>query len=385
VTCVWGALYSLASWILLYVMRSPAHEDVIMYYTAAQLGVRHGWAAMYDQALFRSVSPVVAHLVDLPAPFASPPLLAWLFAPLTVFPEPIAYVLWTLLSLAAIVLAWHIAAPYAGLAKLTLLLLTLGLWPVLLSLWLAQPTAILILLVAAAWWFASRDRALAAGAALAVATMLKPQDVLLVPVALLVAGRYRVVWSWALGCAVLASAAVIGLGPSGLSGWWYAIKEVQGLPVDTNYTLSHLLGAGPLTYVLWAVQAVAALVIIWRRRGELEIVFAAGLLGTAAAATYFHEYDYVNLVLAGWLVLRTSPPIWHRLWLLAGVLTMQLLDYERDAVQPLTWHTPQLVFDAAWLGILLFSSYPASRAWLLRLSGRPRPALQTSESADTGA
>jgi hypothetical protein len=128
------------------------------------------------------------------------------------------------------------------------------------------------------------------------------------------------------------------------------------------------------------------LVIVWWRRSELEIVFAVGLLGTAVTATYFHEYDYTNLVLAAWLVLRTSPPVWHRLWLLVGVLTMQLMDYERDAVQPVTWHTPQLIWDAAWLGILLITSYPASRAWLLRLSGRPpRTVLQTSETAETGS
>jgi hypothetical protein len=386
VTSAWAALYTIASWISLYVLRTPAHEDTLMYYSAAKLGLRHGWAAMYDLALFRSVSPAVARLVDLPAPFASPPLLAWLFIPLTVFPEPVAYVIWILLSVGALVVAWYIAAPYTGLAKLSLLLLAIGLWPVFVVLYLGQPNTILLALVAVAWWFTSRDRPLAAGAALAVATMLKPQDVLLVPVALLIAGRYRVVWSWAAGCAAIGMVTMIALGPSGLLGWWHTLKVVQGLALDTNYTLSHLLGTGPLTYFIWAIQGAAALVIVWWRRNELEIVFAVGLLGTAATASYFHEYDYTNLVLAAWLVLRTSPPLWHRLWLLVGVVTMQLMDYERDAVQPVTWHTPQLIWDAVWLGILLISSYPASRAWLMRLGGRPpRTVLQTSETADTGS
>jgi hypothetical protein len=384
----WAAVYNTASWISTYVVRSPAHEDVLMYYTAAQLGLRHGWAAMYDEALFRSVSPAVARIVDLPAPFASPPLLAWLFAPLTVFPEPVAYVLWTLLSLAALALAWHIAAPYTGAAKIALLLLAVGLWPVWVSFYLGQPTTLLLALVAAGWWFSSRERPLLAGAALAVATVLKPQDVLLVPVALLIAGRYRAVSSWAVGCAVLGVATLFALGPTGLVGWWHAIQQVRGLPVDTDYTLSHLLGTGPLTYLLWALQGAAALAIVWWRRRELEIVFAAGLLGTAAAASYFHEYDYTILVLAAWLVLRTSPPLWHRLWLLAGVLTMQLMDYERDAMTPITWHTPQLIWDAAWLGILLITSYPATRAWLMRADARPHrtasPAVESGEAGQPG-
>jgi hypothetical protein len=362
----WAALYSVASWIGTYVLRSPVHEDTLMYYTAAEVGLRHGWPAMYDQALFRSVSPVVARIVDIPAPFASPPLLAWVFVPFTALPEPVAYVLWTLLSVAALVLAWHVAAPYTGLAKLTLLLVAIGLWPVWVSFYLGQPIAILMALVAASWWFGSNDRPLAAGAALALATMLKPQDVLLVPVALLIAGHYRIVWSWVAGCAAIGLATVIALGPSGLIGWWHAIKVVQGLHLDTDYTLAHLLGTGPLAYLLWALQGATALLVAWWRRRELEIVFAAALLGTAAAASYFHEYDYCVLVLAAWLVLRTSPPLWHRLWLLVGVLTMQLMDYDRDAVQPVTWHTPQLIFDAVWLGILLIYSYRASRAWLAR-------------------
>jgi Glycosyltransferase family 87 len=366
VTSAWAALYSVVSWIGTYLLRSPVHEDTLMYYTAAQVGLRHGWSAIYDQALFRSVSPVVARIVDIPAPFASPPLLAWVFVPFTALPEPVAYVLWTLLSVAALVLAWHVAAPYTGLAKLTLLLVAIGLWPVWVSFYLGQPIAILMALVAAGWWFSSNDRPLAAGAALALATMLKPQDVLLVPVALLIAGRYRIVWSWVAGCAAIGLATVIALGPSGLIGWWHAIKVVQGLHLDTDYTLAHLLGTGPLAYLLWALQGATALLVAWWRRRELEIVFAAALLGTAAAASYFHEYDYCVLVLAAWLVLRTSPPLWHRLWLLVGVLTMQLMDYDRDAVQPVTWHTPQLIFDAVWLGILLIYSYRAGRAWLAR-------------------
>jgi hypothetical protein len=78
-------------------------------------------------------------------------------------------------------------------------------------------------------------------------------------------------------------------------------------------------------------------------------------------------------VLAAWLVLRTSPQIWHRLWLLVGVLTMQLMDYDGEALRPVTWHTPQLIWDAAWLGILLISSYSAGKALLVRLDAHSRP------------
>jgi len=100
----WAALYSIGRWLLLFAL-GPVHEDVLMYYAAAQVGIRHGWSAIYNQALFGSVSPAAAEIVELHRPFASPPLLAWLFAPLTVFPEPVAFAVWTALSLVALVLA----------------------------------------------------------------------------------------------------------------------------------------------------------------------------------------------------------------------------------------------------------------------------------------
>lgn len=58
-------------------------------------------------------------------------LRAWLFLPLTLFSEPVADALWTVLFLAALGWVWYIAAPYTGLAKITLLLLAVAMWLVL--------------------------------------------------------------------------------------------------------------------------------------------------------------------------------------------------------------------------------------------------------------
>ncbi|TMF70275.1 MAG: hypothetical protein E6I17_04535 [Chloroflexi bacterium] len=188
-----------------------------------------------------------------------------------------------------------------------------------------------------------------------MATFLKPQAVILVPVALLVGGRYRVVAAWAVGGAALAALTVASLGSTGLTEWWHVVKVVQGLPLDTMFTLAGATGAGPLTYLMWGLQGAIALLIAWRRRREVEIVFAVGILGTVATATYFHNSDYCILLLPAWLVLRTSPPIWHRVWLLIGVVPMQLL------LTPLL-AGPQLVWDAGWLAILAVESLPAFNA-----------------------
>jgi len=360
----WAAVYSIGRWIILFAS-GPVHEDVLMYYVAAETGLRYGWSHIYDQSMFRSAGtsfPAVAQVLDSHRPFASSPLLAWMFAPLTAFPEPIVYALWTLLSLGALVLAWRIASPYAGLARFTLLLLAIGLWPVLLAFYFGQPTLIVLALVASAWWLCNKSKPVAAGGALALATLLKPQVVVLIPAALLFSGRYRAAGSWIIGCAILGLATALTLGTSGLFDWWHAVKEVQSLPVDTEYTLAHFFGTGPLTYGLWSIEGLTSLLIAWWRRRELEIVFASGLLGTAATASYFHDADYAILVLAALLVLRTSPPKWHRLWLLAGVIAMQLMTYGAEPRGPI-WdfatHASQLIWDGTWLGILAAGAFGA--------------------------
>ena len=346
VAAAWGALYSAARWIVYFAI-NPVHEDVRIDYVAAQAGLRYGWSTIYDLATLRALSagfPKGETGLDASATYISPPLLAWLFVPLTAMSVPLAYVIWTLVSLAALVWAWHIAAPYRGLAKLTLLLLALALWPVMQSLYYGQPTILLLGLVATAWWLLAGNRPIAAGVALAIATGLKPQTVILVPLALLVSGRYRVFASWAAGSVLFAAAGIAALGPNGLVSFWNTLKYVQTDPSHTYFTIAYLISFGPLAYTLLALQGIAALAIAWRRRSDLDIVFAAGLLGSITIGVHLHQWDYSELVLAAWLVLRTSPPLWHRLFLLIGVATMQLASIG-DPV-------PQLLWNAAWLAIL---------------------------------
>jgi len=369
----WGAVYDFGRWIVAFVT-FPAHEDVRIYYVAAEAGLRYGWSTIYDIPTLRSLSSGFAGgqtNIDSSATYISPPLLAWLFAPLTAFPEPVAYALWAAVSLAALVWMWHISAPYAGLARFTTLLLAVALWPVLDAFYRGQPVIVLLALVAAAWWLTAHDRPLTAGIALAFATALKPQVVYLVPLALLVSGRYRVVLGWAATCVVLAIAFIVSLGQSGLQTWWQTFQLVESNAEHAYFTLAYLFGFGLVTYSLLAILGVAAMAVAWKRRSDVDIVFATGLLGSLAVSVHLHLYDYTTLVLAAWLVLRTSPPLWHRLWLLVGVVTMQALALGLPA--------PQLIWDAGWLAILIFSSFFGSGA----SAPATRPAIASDARAGT--
>lgn len=361
-----GALYSAARWIYFYVV-FPIHEDVRIDYVAAEAGLRFGWSKIYDFTTLRDLSlafPAADRSIDATATYISPPLIAWLFVPLTLVPEPVAYLAWTLLGLGALVWTWHIAAPYTGLAKLTLLLAALALWPVMQTFYYGQPGVLLIACVALAWWLMRRDQPLAAGAAIALATFLKPQIVLLVPFALLASARWKPFAGWMLGCAVLGALSALNVGADGIAGFWQALRLVQADTGHAYFTIAQLFGLGPLTYSLLALQGAACLAVAWFRRHELETVFAVGLLGSVMVAFHLHQWDYTNLVLAAWLVLRGSPPTWHRLWLIVGIATMQLTS--------LGYALPQLAWNLAWLAMLAYAPTSARQA--------PRPGNLPAES-----
>ena len=288
--------------------------------------------------------PAGENTIGADGTFISPPPLAWLFVPLVAFPEPVAYVIWTLVSLAALGWAWYVAAPYRGLAKVSLLLLALGLWPVMQAFYYGQPAVPILGLVALAWWLMQRDHPSAGGVALAVATALKPQVVVMIPAVLLVTGRWRAVAGWAGGCAALAVVSALALGTGGLASYWEALKLVQSDVGHAYFTPAYVFGFGSLTLAILVLQGAACIAAAIKRRDEIDVVFALGLLGSLMVSVHLHQMDYSNLVLAAWLVLRGSPPMWRRIWLLSGILTMQLL----SVGQPI----PQLVWDVVWLAML---------------------------------
>ena len=368
----WAALYDVITWVILFV-RQPVHPDFRIFYVAAQAGLHYGWARIYDLETLRALSssfPAGQNYINPALPFINPPVFAWLIAPLTALPLPAAYAIWSAVSLAALVWAWYIAAPYSGLRKIALLLAALAIWPVLDAFYFGQPTLVMVGLLATTWWLCSKDRPLAAGATLALATALKPHTVVLVPVALAISGRYRPVLSWAAVGSVLAIASVLALGPSGLNNWLHTLEYGQTDTGQAHYTLAYLFGTGLLAYAIEAAQGIAALVIAWRRRSDLNLVFALGLLGSLVFAFHLHQYDYAQLILAAWLILRTGPPLWHRLWLLAGVGTLQAISLGN----PL----PQLIWDFGWLVILGLGAFARESApgTSTRESGAPTPGAE---------
>ena len=132
--------------------------------------------------------------------------------------------------------------------------------------------AFVLALVATAWWLMRRDRLVWAGIALAFATTLKPQVVIMVPVCLLAAGRLKPLVSYAASGVVIAAVSALSLGPSGLNDFWQTLKWIQTDGGHSFFTMAFLFGMGPLTYALLAAQGAACVFVTWRRRDDLDVV-----------------------------------------------------------------------------------------------------------------
>jgi hypothetical protein len=368
IASLWACAHAIAVWIFLF-LSMPIHEDVRMIYVASQAGLRYGWSTIYDQATLRMLSasfPPDQQRIDAVYTYVHPPVVAWLFAPLTAFSEPVAYLVWTVVSLAALVFAWHVAAPYEGIAKASLLLLAIGLWPLVSAFYYGQPIALVLACVAATWWLLKHDRPVAAGLALAAATALKPQVMWMLPVVLLASGRLRAIAGWAAGCAVMALAFVITLGPHGIASWVIALQQGQADPAHTVNTLVHFFGLGPLTLALWLILGLASLAVAYKQRHDVDVVFATGLVATSLVTFHFHELDYGILVLAAWLFLRASPPLWQRLWLIPGIAALELLAVGTYAgsAWDIPSHASAIVWASSWLAILVSNTFTSSQTAL---------------------
>jgi glycosyl transferase family 87 len=347
VASFWAAVLGIVLLVRTFV-EDPFGNDFRVFYAAAKVGLGAGWSHIYDANLLRGASaafPVRDQIYDSAHFYVQTPLLAWIVAPLTALPEPAAFVLWSVLGLAAFIVAWAVACPFDGLARITLLLLGVALWSVQESLRFGQPTLLMMALVAVAWQQTRQGRPVVAGALLALAIMLKPQGVFLVPIALLAAGRLPVFLAFVGSAAVMTIAFVLTLGSAGVSGFLSATALVQADPIHQFDTLAFVFGIGPVTYAAELALGAIAMTVAFLRRAELDMVFALGLLGSAMASPHLHQPDYALNVLAAWLVLRTGTGLAHRLWLVAGIPACQFT--------AIGLPLPQLLWQTGWLGLLV--------------------------------
>jgi alpha-1,2-mannosyltransferase len=331
--------------------------DFSYYYAAARIGLEHGWGQIYDlalqQQLFYQLHPA-ADVFDWRRYFVSPPPVAWLVSPLTLLPLVTAFWIFAVLSAVAFAATGWLAAPGRGIGRVALFLTAACVYPVLIAIQTGQVTPLIAAATVLAWWLAMRDRDVLAGLVL-VAFVLKPQVAILVPVALLIAGRRRLFVTWLVGATALTLASVASLGGHGLDQLRADLSLEQGQTANLAWTLAGLFGASTLTIGVGLVCGGVALALAYalRRRG-LEMVVVAGILGTLLASPYHNPSDFAILAPAVWLYLRSQVPLWQWAWLLFGLLGTYLAAGYGPGLL--------LIFILGWLGLLVVGALTKQEA-----------------------
>jgi hypothetical protein len=278
----------------------PIGIDFHTYEAAARVGLQAGWSHIYDQSL---VAVEQMNLVpgQTAQPFLSPPPVAWVAALLAPLPYWPSYYVWAFLTFMALTLALVWASTSVGLARWVAAGAALAPWWVIHAVHLGQVVPLVAAGVVIAWRLARERRDVAAGIALAV-VLLKPNTALLVPFALLAAGRFRVFAVWVAAGLVVAAIAVVMLGSLGISAY---VNQLTGpLPAGaSSLTLEGSLGiSGAAALGLRLLIVAASLAVAFRLRRSLALVIAAGTLGSLLVAPYLHGSDLCLLSAAAWMV-----------------------------------------------------------------------------------
>jgi hypothetical protein len=307
-----------------YISQYPVVNDFRLAYAAATVGITNGYGHLYDLAAQKAAMESLGAGFN-PQPFISPPPLAWLVTPLLALPFTAALVVWTAVLLAALVLTWQLLAPRGRLARAAHLALLLGLFPVAFGVMVGQPGALVAAAVATTWWLMKRDRQVWAGAVLSL-VILKPQLALLVPICLLVAGHARTFGAWLVASIFIGLVALAMLGPEGVMRYRDVLAQTQSpvWDITRRYSISGPLGLGPLLNATQVLVVIVTLLAAWRHRhGGVEVPLAAGIVGSLLFTPYLGFQDFLMLVVAAWLLLRTPLAPWQVGLLVVGYFLLE--------------------------------------------------------------
>jgi hypothetical protein len=297
--------------------------DFAQYYVAARLTLAHGWAAPYDVAGFMAA---LRELTGHRDAYANTPVPTFLAMPFTRLPLNLAYAVWNVLLVSLFVAACWVAAPGRGWARVAQLLTSLVALEVLSAIGLGQIALAVAALLVLHWWLLRQGRPVLAGIALGLA-FAKPQDVFLVPFALLLTGRRTAAIASAVTAAGLAGACLLVLGADGARAYVRAVAFEMHLGLAGHHTLGALLPPFVPALAVAAVPAALGLVVtLDRRQPAPERPLVAAVLASQLATPYLNGADLALLAPCAWLTIRSGVPRWLAVVVVAANLVPALQD-----------------------------------------------------------
>jgi hypothetical protein len=301
---VLAALADLSVYNAYQVIHSPTRwPDFAYFYSFARAGLTYGDPRMYDP----SIQQAAVHTLFPGAPLlvvVNPPPFAWLLAPLTFIPYPVALWVWTISMIASLAISGLLLAPATRYSRVLFTASWLGFLPAYL-LFVSAPLAPLVVLsLALAWKLVSDKREVAAGLVLSVG-LLKPTLAILVPFALLAAGHRRLFVSWFVAAAVLVGASAASLGVSGIKAYLSLSTTFAANAYYLRWSLVPFLGDGIAWVGAVVLIAAATFLIAWRLRDDCpEAVIAVGVMGSVLVNHHMTPGDLMMLLAPIWLLLR---------------------------------------------------------------------------------
>jgi hypothetical protein len=359
---LWGVVAAFAAMGAVETVRllafQPMGVDFLPLWTAARLPPREA----YDFAAVTHAQAWLLPNLAWPRPFAYPPTTLIALAPLGLAPYWVALGLWLAIGLAA--LLWGTARLTPGRPWLALGLTALA-PPVVLAVLVGQTVLLVGGLAALAMvWLEPRPRL--AGALLAICAVLKPQAMVLAPVALIAMGAWEAALAALVTGAGLIGASLILFGPARWAEWIAVLPafqaEIAAVPgmmagVITPAGLANGLGlAGPAALALRAVLGLGAAILVWitfARRADASLRAAALLCAGLIVTPYAMHYDASLLVPAA--AARAAGDATGTDWLLRLIALLAV----SQATAPYVGSLAVLVF-AALIAVAVLEPSPAA-------------------------
>jgi len=292
--------------------------DFHTYEAAAKVGLQQGWSHIYDQGLVAAAQTALVP-DQRTQPFLSPPTVAWLSVAVSGLPYNLAFYIWAIAMLVAFgwALAW--SASSTGVARWIAVGGALAPYWVLRAVRVGQIVPVVAGSVVVAWRLVRDERQVAAGLVLSL-ILLKPNTAILVPFALLAAGRYKTFITWAAASAAIGIVALVTLGTGGVTA--YTDQLTGQLPRGVDWlTLERAIGiSGPAALALRLVIIGATLAAAFRLRKSPGLAIAVGILGSLLIATYLHDSDLCLLSAAAFLIWEERSALKWRIPLAVGWL-----------------------------------------------------------------
>jgi hypothetical protein len=293
----------------------PLGIDFLPMWSAAREAFSHPHRVYDFAGLTRFEHPLLGHFHGI-RPFVYPPAALLVFLPFSLAPFALANGVWIAIGLLAIV---GVTAGKLGSPR-TLVLVAMVLTPASVLVVVAGQVTFLIAALAVAGLYALKSRPVLAGALFGVAGAIKPQALVLLPLALLALRDWRALSAAAatVAAAVLVSAAVFGA--HAWLDWLAAVPRFQKMVMAspglergmiTPTALGITLGLAPDTLMIWRVAfglgAAAMVWLVFHTTDDPARRLSALLGGGLFITPYAMHYDAALLAPAAALMLTQRP------------------------------------------------------------------------------